>query len=124
MYRSTIVGDAPMGARADFSRSIGTGGSATLAETLLNNANTTVGTINLVLFPSPSPPNPPVSQTSLMVVKDQMDVQVPGDVTNTSVLIDAFSLVPGPIVGAGLPGLVAACGGLLALARRRRRQCA
>jgi hypothetical protein len=100
------------GARADFSRSIGTGGSATLAETLLNNANTTVGTINLVLFP-PSPPNPTVSRH-----------KPPGGVTNTSVLIDAFSLVPGPIVGAGLPGLVAACGGLLALARRRRRQCA
>jgi hypothetical protein len=30
--------------------------------------------------------------------------------------------VPGPVVGAGLPGLVAACLGLVALARRRRGQ--
>jgi hypothetical protein len=29
--------------------------------------------------------------------------------------------IPGPLAGAGLPGLLAACGGLLALARRRRK---
>ena len=28
--------------------------------------------------------------------------------------------VPGPLAGAGLPGLVMACGGLIAFARRRR----
>jgi hypothetical protein len=36
--------------------------------------------------------------------------------------IAVFSQVPGPIVGAGVPGLIAACGALLALVRRRRRQ--
>jgi hypothetical protein len=50
-------------------------------------------------------------------VKDQMTFAG----GQASSLFNGFSLVPAPIVGAGLPGSVAACGELLALARRRRR---
>ena len=48
-----------------------------------------------------------------------LDVAQSGNISNTG-----FASVPGPVLGAGVPGLVIACGGLLALARRRRRQLA
>jgi hypothetical protein len=47
-----------------------------------------------------------------------------GTGTGNTGVIDATVGVPGPVIGAGLPGLVMACGGLLALARRRRQAIA
>jgi hypothetical protein len=50
------------------------------------------------------------------------EVAAPRSGSGANATIDVS--VPGPIVGAGLPGLLAACGGLVALARRRRRRAA
>jgi hypothetical protein len=60
-----------------------------------------------------------ISFAAVQSLSVQDDIGIFPGGTVTSVHKD---FVPGPIVGAGLPGLVAACGGLLALARRRRRQ--
>jgi hypothetical protein len=60
--------------------------------------------------------------TSLHVLKDKVDISGIAGFSTSSILVNAFSPIPAPIAGAGVPGLIAACGGLLALARRRRKQ--
>jgi hypothetical protein len=93
-------------------------GRAVVSETLSNNVVLSLnapGSTTATFAPVPS----------LHVLKDQIDfVGMTAGFATTSALTNAFSVVPGPIAGAGLPGLVVACGGLIGLARRRRRQIA
>jgi hypothetical protein len=70
----------------------------------------------------------PSSQTPLQDGDRYLDNRSgPGYYLNSDVSISAGRVtphptaVPGPAIGAGLPGLIAACGGLLAWWRRKRR---
>ena len=57
----------------------------------------------------------------IIVHPSDVSHHIVGNELFTEVLALPNSPVPGPIAGAGLPGLIAACGGLIALARRRRK---
>jgi len=60
---------------------------------------------------------------SLHATKDQNDTALAGGTTSSSIFTNAFSVtaVPGPLAGAGIPGLLAACFTMVGLARRRRK---
>src|SRR5262249_7654914 len=76
----------------------------------LSNGVTVASSDNLEHFSAPFSP------VMSLVVTDDIGVNPGGTISSVE-----KQFVPGPVVGAGLPGLVMACGGLLAWWRRRRR---
>ena len=95
---------------------------ATLSEDVTANGNPSPpGVLAHIALSLPGTPSQTVTftpQSQLVAIKDQFT----GAAGEASSLFNGFSSVPGPIAGAGLPGLIAGCGALLGLARRRRRQ--
>jgi hypothetical protein len=115
-----VIGDAYLQLTCTLSGS----GSCGTTETFPNNPTIPSLSVNI-------PPGPNFAMETFNPVTGQVaarkdsfsETGTTDGSSNFSIMINAYS-VPGPVAGAGLPGLVAACGGLIGLARRRRRHIA
>ncbi len=122
LWQYSVTGDPSIiDAFASLTGTITGTGSATLSEQLLDPITlTTLHSINLTgINTSQTITFDPVF--GFYVFKDQQNFSGVEGSAFTSAMTNAFSVaVPGPLVGAGIPGLMAACLSLVGLARRRR----
>jgi hypothetical protein len=95
----TVASDCNGGSTPDFNDLHFTVTNATLAQLEVGNANGNLFVADILCGSA---------QTGCVGLTGPVDV----------------SVIPGPVVGAGLPGLVMACAGLVGLARRRRQKIA
>jgi len=83
-------------------------------------AGATFDQTGAVILGNSGPTDTPASLSGTFSIGEEYIITTDGAGTFNAGINTAA--VPGPIVGAGLPGLMAACGGLIALARRRRQK--